>query len=177
VDKWRVEGDILVDYSATGGDDANGELVELVTGGGNTNTLDIFDGAVHVGTVAVTDLRLWDPGDLDGNRLGYMDFAITSDGNSAALDAQVAIDSTPRVDFRDTNYGSASNGFNGFGLSGDTLQLRLWGDEDQFTDATDSSVNWGIDWHSNGVTVVPAPGAAFLGMIGLSCLSLVRRRR
>ncbi len=175
--QWRYNGNILLDYSSTGGDDSNGQLVELVTTNPSyDNILSVMEGSTQIGTMEVTGFRLWDP-DYSGGALGYADISLTSFGNNADFDAQVAIASTVRIDFLDQNLGGASNGFNSFSLdASDNLSIRLWGDENQLSSTPNSSVNWGMDWASGGVAQVPVPGAALLAMAGFGVVANIRRR-
>lgn len=179
-DFWRIGGHVLVDYSATGGnDDASGPLLQLVTTDpASDNVIDISDSGVKIGEISVTDFRLWNPFDDDGGALGYIDFTLSAlPAAPQNFKDQVATASNVRVDFLDMNLGGSSNGFNGFHVDGsDNLRIRLWGDEEQVGGA--SSVNWGMDWASTGTTttVVPAPGAVALALVGFSFVGCIRRR-
>ncbi len=172
---WRVEGDILVDYDASGGTLGLGS----VSLSGADQDLTIKSGSTTIGTLTVNDFFLEDP-NQGGNSdlLGYMDITVSSNGSDSTLDSVVANSATGRVEYIDKNYGQSSNGFNGFAVNNGELQIRLWGNELVWNDPAfpTTAANWGTDWASNGQFVVPSPGASTLAMLAMPFVAWFKRR-
>jgi len=172
---WRVEGNILVDYDANGGTLGLGSVTLL----GSDQDLSIKSGSATVGTLTVNSFFLADPNlGGDGDLLGHMDITVSSNGSDSALDSVVAASATGRVEYIDKSYGQSSNGFNGFAVNDDELQIRLWGNELVWNDPAfpTTAANWGNAWASNGQLVIPAPDASMLAMLAMPFVAWFKGR-
>lgn len=170
---WHIVGSIVVDFDPTGGANGGGSINLF---GGAQDLVIVSSGGTAIGTLTINDFFLEDPGDFDDGVLGFMEITASSNGISTALDDAVSADDHAFIEYLDRNYGSSGNGFNGFGINAGELTLRLWGNETVAANFGNTSTNWGTDWSSNGQLVIPAPGAAFLGMLGFGAIGWVRRR-
>lgn len=171
VNKWYIDGTIFMDHDSVGGSESNGSTT-LVNGPYLLNIRNSVGGTI-LGSLSITGFYLEDA-DRDNNLLGYALISITSNGTNAALTSAASAAPSARVDFKDKEYGSSGSAFNGFSVTGNTLTTSLWGNE-TVMGSTGTSVNWGLDWRSDGQIVVPEPGT--MALLAIGGLVSIRRKR
>jgi|GEM_PF-3741529 len=165
---WAFSGNLVVDYQ----NDGTTQSVSLF---GGPTVLDIHSGGSSsplMGTLTIRQLELSDNlGDGFANDLiGYMVVDVAGSGLNDL--------SNFRVYFLDRSYNNTNNTpvFNGFDVANGLLELRLWGNETVDGGQPANGENYGLDWMSSGGSVIPAPNASMLGLLGMACIAVARRR-